>query len=81
MNSINHTEMTLVAVSPHHVSTVLKLAGKIPTLKVIVAMADLPAESKKIYEAWGEQVGIKVMYLPECELPRYLFDTCVIVRS
>lgn len=63
--SVNHTEMTLVAVSIAHVSTVLKLAAKLPTLKVIVAMAEIPAEEKKIYQAWGEQVGIKVMDLPE----------------
>lgn len=59
--------MTLVAVSPAHVSTVLKLAGKIPTLKVIVAMGALPAESKQIFRAWGEQVAIKIMDLPECK--------------
>lgn len=64
---INHTEMTVVAVSPAHVSTVLKLAGKVPTLKVIVAMAPLSAEAKQIYHAWGEQVGIKVMDLHELE--------------
>ena len=59
--------MTLVAVSPAHVSMVLKLAGKIPTLKVIVTMSALPAESKQIYHAWGEQVGIKIVDLPECK--------------
>ncbi|EKM55531.1 uncharacterized protein PHACADRAFT_256225 [Phanerochaete carnosa HHB-10118-sp] len=64
---INHTEMTLVAVSPAHVSTVLKLAGKIPTLKVILAMGALSTESKQICRAWGEQVAIKVMDLPELE--------------
>ena len=33
----------------------------------IVAMSALSAESKQIYQAWGEQVGIKILDLPECK--------------
>jgi long-chain acyl-CoA synthetase len=61
--------MTLVALSPQHISTVLKLVPNVPTLKVIVAMAELSTESKQIYHAWGEQVGIKIIDINECKCP------------
>ena len=67
MRSLNHTESTLIAVAPQHVTTILKLSSKIPQLKAILVMTELPQESRKIYEAWGGQVGIKIYDLPECK--------------
>lgn len=58
--------MPIIFVAVQHIPKVLKLAGKISPLKIIVAMEELSAESRSILVAWGEQVGIKVMDLPEC---------------
>ncbi|KAI0094019.1 acetyl-CoA synthetase-like protein [Irpex rosettiformis] len=65
--SINHVEMTLCALSPQHIPTLLKMASKIPTLKVLVSLDTIPGEEKKILSAWGQSVGIKVLDLEEVE--------------
>lgn len=57
--------MGVICCAPGHVPSVLKLAPQIPTLKVIVSMETLPAESKAILSQWGEQVGIKVLNLAD----------------
>ncbi|KIP09103.1 hypothetical protein PHLGIDRAFT_126556 [Phlebiopsis gigantea 11061_1 CR5-6] len=64
---LNHTESTLIAVAPQHVTTILKLSSKLPLIKAIVVMSELPQESRKIYEAWGAQVGIKIYDLSQVE--------------
>ena len=63
--SINHVEMTLCALSPQHIPTILKMAPKVPTLKVLVSLDPIPEEEKKILSAWGHSVGIKVIDLEE----------------
>ena len=60
--------MTLCALSPQHIPTLLKMASKIPTLKVLVAMEAIPEEEKKILTAWGQSVGIKVLDLEDGRL-------------
>lgn len=59
--------MSIAAVTPQHISSLLKLSSKIPTVKVIISMDPNPlsVESKQIYQAWGEQVGIKIIDLIE----------------
>ncbi|KAJ3551143.1 hypothetical protein NM688_g4894 [Phlebia brevispora] len=64
---INHTDMPLIFVTSQHIPKLLKISSKIPTLKIIVAMEPLELESKTILAAWGEQVGVKIMDLPELE--------------
>ena len=77
-SSLNHTESTLVAVAPQHIATILKLSSRIPQVKAILAMTQLPEESKKIYQAWGEQVGIKIYDLPQSKSAVLVFGNGLI---
>ncbi|KIP07574.1 hypothetical protein PHLGIDRAFT_89325 [Phlebiopsis gigantea 11061_1 CR5-6] len=64
---LNHTESTLVVVAPQHVATILKLAPRLPAMKCIISMDTLSYESKRIYEEWGAEVGIKIYDLAQVE--------------
>lgn len=78
MCSINHVEMTLCALSPQHIPTLLKMAPKIPTLKVLVSLDVIPADEKKILTAWGQSVGIKVLDLEEGSVSADEVDTAML---
>ena len=64
--SINHAELTVVFATPAHIPALLKLAPKCPTLKMVVAMEDLPAQTKSVLSAWGETIGVQIKEQSEC---------------
>ena len=65
MYSLNHTESTLVAVAPQHLTTILKLKSRLPTIKAVLCLETLSEETRKIYQAWGEEVGVKIFDIPQ----------------
>ena len=63
--SINHAELTVIFATPAHIPSLLKLAPKTPTLKMIVAMEPLSPETKGVLSAWGETVNVQIKELSE----------------
>ena len=59
--------MTIIFVAPQHMTSIFTLAPKTPTIKVVVSLEPLAPEERNIYEKWGQQLGIKIMDIPECE--------------
>ena len=59
--------MNIIFVAPQHMTSILTLGPKTPTIKVVVSLEPLVPEERKIYETWGQQLGIKIMDLPERE--------------
>lgn len=60
--------MNIIFVAPQHMTSILTLGPKTPTIKVVVSLEPLVPEERKIYETWGQQLGIKIMDLPQREL-------------
>ena len=73
--------MNLIFVAPQHVASVLTLGPKTPTIKVVVSMEPLVPAERKIYETWGQQLGIKIMDIPERELNTLQPLACYLHRS
>lgn len=77
-NSINHSELSVIFVQPHNVSTLLGLSPKLPTLKAIVALGDIHEAARKLADTWGKERGIQVLTLNEGKLA-FCFPHFVIV--
>lgn len=59
-SSINHAHTTVVFSTSDHISTLLKLAPKVPCLRLVVVIDSIPSQSAKLFAEWGQSVGIKV---------------------
>lgn len=71
---INHATLACVASSLVHIPTLLKLAPRCPSLKLIVSLdplnegGDLPGTSKAdLLNAMAEETGIKIVYIEDVE--------------
>jgi len=64
---IGHANLTLIFATSQHLSTLLKLAPKVPMLKVIVSIDPLIGEAKNVLQAWGKMVSVQIMDLFEIE--------------
>ncbi|KAI0670490.1 acetyl-CoA synthetase-like protein [Trametes maxima] len=65
--TVNNAELTIIFATPAHIPALLKLAPKTPTLKTIVAMDPLEAETKAVLSSWGETINVKIQDLAELE--------------
>lgn len=63
--SINHAELSVVFATANHIPFLLKLAPRVPVMKVIVSMDPLSEETKRVLASWAEERNVKVMDLPE----------------
>ncbi|KAI5787130.1 hypothetical protein EDC01DRAFT_174288 [Geopyxis carbonaria] len=70
---INHGELVTVIASLKHISTLLSIKHKVPTLKVIISMDPLddgeaPGHSKKaLLSAWAAEKGVEIYEMTEVE--------------
>ncbi|PFH50070.1 hypothetical protein AMATHDRAFT_61830 [Amanita thiersii Skay4041] len=64
---INHAHLTVIFSTSDHLPALLKLADRIPHVKLLVSIDDLTPEVKKVFVEWGEVHGLKVMELRELE--------------
>ncbi|KAG8982468.1 hypothetical protein FRB90_006767, partial [Tulasnella sp. 427] len=64
---INHAEIPIVFATKVKLSALLSLAPKLKTLKTIVSIDPLSAESKTVLSAWATQHGLELMDMPEFE--------------
>jgi len=62
---VNHADLTIIFVQAHNVSALLSLSPKLPTLRIIVAMGEIPAAPKDLLDAWSKQREIRVITLAE----------------
>ena len=74
-NSINHSDLSVIFVQPQSVSTLLSLSPKLPTLKTIVTLGEIPGDARKITDAWGKGRGIRIFTLSEGD-PRFVRASC-----
>lgn len=65
LDSINHSDLSVIFVQPRNVSTLLGLSPKLPTLKTIISLEEIPEAARKIADAWGKECGIRVLTLNE----------------
>ncbi|KAF6763801.1 long-chain-fatty-acid-CoA ligase [Ephemerocybe angulata] len=66
VGTINHSNLSVVLTSADHVSTLLKLAPKIPSLKLIVSFDELPDQANTAFKEWAQTQGIQFQTLQEC---------------
>lgn len=71
---INHAELTCVVTSLNHITALLRLKPRLPTLKVIVSLDELqagekPGESKKeLLNSMAKDLGISIFSMKEVEV-------------
>lgn len=71
---INHAEMTCVVAGMNHVTALLKLKPRLPTLKIIVVLDPLsageqPGESKgDLLNSLASELGVTIHYIRDVEL-------------
>jgi len=64
-NSTNHSDLSIIFVQLHNLSALLSLSLKLPTLKTIITLEEIPEAARKIADAWGKERGIRVLTLNE----------------
>jgi len=67
LNSVNHSDLSVIFAQPQNVSTLLSLSPKLPALKTIVALGDISEAARKIADAWGKERRIRILTLNERE--------------
>lgn len=71
---INHAELTCVVTGMNHVTSLLKLKPRLPTLKLIVVLdplsaGELPGESKgDLLNSLASELGVTIHYIRDVEL-------------
>ncbi|KAG6335217.1 hypothetical protein ID866_3862 [Astraeus odoratus] len=67
IQSIDHAQLSIVFTSPDHIAALLRLASKVPNLKVIVSFDTLDDEVRSVFLSWAESLSIRIMDLTEFE--------------
>jgi long-chain acyl-CoA synthetase len=49
-----------------HVPKLLELKSKVPTLKIIVTIDDISAETAKLLNSWAASLGVVFQELADC---------------
>ncbi|KAJ6618362.1 hypothetical protein B0H10DRAFT_1947722 [Mycena sp. CBHHK59/15] len=62
---INHAHLTVIFATVDHIPDLLKLAPKVPHLRLIVSIDTLSPEISKIYTQWGQTHNVLVKDLSE----------------
>ncbi|KIJ60664.1 hypothetical protein HYDPIDRAFT_32087 [Hydnomerulius pinastri MD-312] len=64
---INHAQLAILFTTADHIPALLKMASKIPVLKMIVSFDPLDKQVRNALSAWGETVGVQIKELSEIE--------------
>ncbi|KAH7929786.1 long-chain-fatty-acid-CoA ligase [Leucogyrophana mollusca] len=64
---INHAQLSVIFTTVDHIPALLKMAPKIPVLKMIVSFDPLAPQTRAALAAWGETVDVQVKELGEIE--------------
>ncbi|KAJ8519883.1 hypothetical protein ONZ45_g3204 [Pleurotus djamor] len=63
----NHAQCSIIFASFNHVSTLLKMADKLPYVKMVVSLDNFSPEARQVATAWGAAVNIQVKDLSDLE--------------
>ncbi|KAH9951313.1 acetyl-CoA synthetase-like protein [Amylocystis lapponica] len=61
VGEMNHAEVPIVFASLQHIPFLLRLAPRVPHLRIIVSFDPLSPEASKILSEWGQEQNIQVM--------------------
>lgn len=64
---INHAQLSMIFTTPDHIPTLLKLASKVPLLKIIVSFDPLDHQLRTALSSWAGTHGIQIRELSEFE--------------
>ncbi|KAG6874279.1 hypothetical protein C0995_001504 [Termitomyces sp. Mi166 len=67
-SEINHAHLTVIFSTSDHIPTLLKLASKLPFMKLIVCIDDLTPEAKQILTEWATSQNVQLKQLREVEI-------------
>ncbi|KAH0584041.1 hypothetical protein H2248_009615 [Termitomyces sp. 'cryptogamus'] len=65
---INHAHLTVIFSTSDHIPTLLKLAPKVPFVKLIVCIDDLLPEAKQILTEWAHSQNVQLKQIREVEI-------------
>ena len=63
--SMEHSHLTIVFATSQHIPVLLTLKARLPALKMIVSIDDLPDETKRILTTWGNVQKVQVKEMRE----------------
>ncbi|CAA7267913.1 unnamed protein product [Cyclocybe aegerita] len=64
---IGHAHLTAIFSTSDHIPTLLKLAPKVPTLKMVVCIDAISSDAAKLLQEWSEAVGLTFKTFAEVE--------------
>ncbi|KAF8558453.1 long-chain-fatty-acid-CoA ligase [Imleria badia] len=64
---INQSSLSIIFTTSDHIPTLLKMASKIPVLKMIVSFDPLEKQVRHALSSWAETVGVQIKELSEIE--------------
>jgi long-chain acyl-CoA synthetase len=64
---INHSSLSIIFTTLDHIPILLKMASKIPVLKMIVSFDPLEKQVRHALASWAETVGVQIKELSEIE--------------
>lgn len=64
---INHSHLTVIFSTSDHIPNLLKLAPRVPFLKLIVCIDDLPSGTKAVLTEWATDQNVRLQELRELE--------------
>jgi long-chain acyl-CoA synthetase len=65
---IQHAHLSIIFVTSNHLATLLASAPKVPMMKIVVSIDDLPAQTKHVLQVWAKERKVQIMELSECTL-------------
>lgn len=63
----NHCPLSVIFASENHITDLLRIARKCPTLRVVVSMDPLPPATLRLLQDWASSVHIDLRVLTEFE--------------
>lgn len=63
----NHCPLPIVFASANHIASLLKIAPRCPTLRIVVCMDPLPASEREVLSQWASTVDVELLDMLELE--------------
>lgn len=63
----NHCPLPIVFASTNHLASLLKIAPKCPTLRIVVSMDPLPKAQKAVLSEWASSINVELLDVEELE--------------
>ncbi|WVQ65243.1 uncharacterized protein L199_003416 [Kwoniella botswanensis] len=63
----NHCPLPIIFASSNHIPSLLKIAPKCPSLKIVVSMDPLPRSEHELLSQWAASLGLELLVLDDLE--------------